>query len=554
MTRDAHSVDAELRALYAALPVGVAFLSPELRYLRVNETLARLNGRSVEEHIGASIEEILGEAAAIGRPDLVRVAETREPREFPATVIPLPTEPGKTVTLEAVYFPVAEPDGRLLGVGGVVVDVTRQAQLLEEAERGRTRIAFLAAAGARMAESMEWEATLRAIVRSAVPGIADWASLSVVEDRGALRVAAVAHSDPERERVAWELVERYPAVAGESRMAGAIESGEMMVVEDVPPEMLAAAAQDDEHLRLLEQIGVRHAVIAPLRAPTGPIGALTFVLGESGRRFEPEDLTLVRSLATRATLHLQNARLYRERSHVAATLQASLRPGALPAIPGIDLAAAYRPAGDESGAGGDFYDVFAAGDGGCTAIVGDVSGKGPEAAAITATARHTLHAVSMLEDAPGVHLACLNAALRSDAIDRFCTAFCARIRPRAGGLGLRYSSAGHPPPLVMRADGSIEELEGGRGPLAGAMSGAVFPEAEDRLAPGDLLLLYTDGVTEIHTADMRRGEAELRKTLESVRGASAREVVTAIEERVVALQDGSPRDDIALVALRVSTA
>jgi serine phosphatase RsbU (regulator of sigma subunit)/PAS domain-containing protein len=562
LTRGARFVDAELRTLYSALPVGVAFLSPDLRYQRVNATLAGLNGRSVEDHLGASIEDILGEAAAMVRPALERVAETREPLSFEATDIPLPAEPGRTATLEAVYFPVSEPDGRLLGVGGVVVDVTRrhtlereQARLLEEAERGRKRIAFLADAGARMAESVEWEATLRAIVRSAVPDIADWASLSVVEDGGELRVAAVAHSEPERERVAWQLVERYPAVAGPSRVTGALETGEMVLVEDVTPEMLAAAAHDDEHLGLLEQIGVRHAVIAPLQGPSGPIGALTFVLGESGRRFEPEDLTMVRSLATRAALHLQNARLYRERSHVAETLEASLRPRGLPAIPGVEIAAAYRPAGDQSGAGGDFYDVFAGGDGACTAIVGDVSGKGPEAAAITATARHTLRAVSMLEESPSVNLVCLNAALRSDAgADRFCTAVYARIWPGDGGLEVRYASAGHPPPLVLRAEGRIDELSGGRGPLAGATGGATYAEAEDHLSPGDVLLLYTDGVTEIATDDMRRGETELRATLDSLRGVSAAELVTAIEERVVALQDGRPRDDIALVALRVPPA
>jgi PAS domain S-box-containing protein len=557
VTRGARFVDAELRALYSALPVGVAFLSPELRYLRVNETLAQLNGRSAEEHLGASLEDILGEAAGLVRPALERVAEEREPLQFEADV-PLPAEPGKVARLEAVYFPVVGPDDRLLGVGGVVVDVTRrhslereQARLLEEAERGRKRIAFLADAGTRMAASVEWEATLRAVVRSAVPDIADWASLTVVEDGGERRVAAVAHADPERERLAWQLVERYPRSEGEDQTAVAIETGETIVIEDVTSEMLAAAALDDDHLRLLEALDLRHVVITPLRAPTGPIGALTFVLGESGRRFEAEDLTLIRSLASRAALHLQNARLYRERSHVAETLQASLRPRALPAVPGVDLAAAYRPAGDESGAGGDFYDVFTTGDGALTAIVGDVSGKGPEAAAITATARHTLHAVSMLDEAPAVNLTCLNAALRSDAANRFCTAFYVGVRPGRGGLELRYASAGHPPPLVVRADGRIEELEGGRGPLAGATSDAEYPEGADHLGPGEVLLLYTDGVTEISTDDMRRGEAELRTTLESLQGATATEVVAAVEERVVALQDGTPRDDIALVALRV---
>jgi serine phosphatase RsbU (regulator of sigma subunit) len=472
-------------------------------------------------------------------------------------------------------------EGALLGVGGVVSDVTHrrrlereQTRLLreaegavhhaetaraeaedarEEAERGRQRIAFLAQAGGRMAESVEWEPTLRAIVRSAVPMVADWCSLTLSEPRGTLRVAAVAHTDPARERLAWELVEAYPEpLDAPGGTAAVIRSGEMSVIEDVPPAAVDAAAVDARHRELLRSLNLRHVAIVPLKAPGEVIGALSFVMGDSGRRFAPEDLTLLRSLAARAQLHLQNARLYAERSHVAATLQAGLRPGALPRIPGVEVAARFLPAGDENGVGGDFLDVFPTGEHAWTVIVGDVSGKGPEAAAVTAAARHTQRAVSMLDDRPQANLCMLNRALReTGARGTYCTVLYGRICPGEDGLALRYSNAGHPPPLRVRPDGTVDELDGGRGPLAGATEDAQFVEATARLAPGDLLLLYTDGVTEVCTDDLALGERALRGVLQQTAGSSAEDVVAAVERRALELQRDARRDDIALVAIRV---
>jgi PAS domain S-box-containing protein len=558
-------IDAELRALYGALPVGVAFLSPDLRYQRVNETLARMNGRPVEDHLGASIDEILGERAELARQPLQEVLARREPRRMEVEIA-VPGEAGALRTLEATYFPVVAPDGALLGVGGVVSDVTERRELeraqsrllrdaeaaLQRAEQGRQRIAFLADAGTKMAESVEWEPTLRAIVRSAVPTMADWCSLTLLDRGGTLRVAAVAHTDPERERLAWEIVDEYPEPRDSpGGTAAVIRSGEMSVIEDVPAGAVDAVARDERHRELLESLNVRHAAIVPLKAPGGVIGALSFVMGDSGRRFAPEDLTLIRSLAARAQLHLQNARLYAERSHVAATLQAGLRPGALPDIPGVEVAVRFLPAGDENGVGGDFLDVFASGEDAWAVIVGDVSGKGPEAAAVTATARHTLRAISMLDDRPHANLSMLNRALReADGRGNYCTVFYGRIRPADGGVAIRYSNAGHLPPLLVRADGRIAELQGGRGPLAGATADAQFDEAAAQLAPGDLLLLYTDGVTEVCTDDLALGERELRATLQRAAGATAEEVVAAVERRALELQGPTRRDDIALVAIR----
>ena len=580
--RRAAAVDAQLHALVDASPLGVAFLDLELRYRRINDTLARMNGRPALDHLGLTPVEVLGEAAAPLMEPLGQVVDAQEPLELEFT------DPRTGRAYAAVYFPVVE-GGRPVGVGGVVRDVTAQHDLAEEqsrllrdaltaraqseaaqiraeaaredaelqrreAERGRERISFLVRAGREMARSLDWEATLRAVVRSAVPAVADWCSVTMVEPHG-LRTVAIAHSDPEREALAWELLERYPIdPAAPSGTAEVVRTGEIELMEDVSPEMIDAAAIDDEHRRLLRNLNVQHSVVAPVRTPAGVIGTLTFVLGDSGRRFSEQDVALISSLATRAALHIQNARLYAERTHIARTLQAGLRPRALPEVPGAELAARFLAAGDENDVGGDFYDVFLSGDGVWTAIVGDVSGKGPEAAAVTALARHTLRTASMLHDDPAANLALLDRVMSGDPdIQDFCTVFYARMCPGADGtLDLRFASGGHLPPLLLRTDGTVEALDGGRGPLVGGSTGGEFTESTVTMGEGDLLLVYTDGVTEIRVSDAGFGERELRDVLSRQAGKPADEVVEAVLHHAVELQSGSPRDDIALLAIRAT--
>lgn len=582
---DGRDVDAELRALYQALPLGVGFVDPQLRYLRVNDALARYNGLAPEEHIGRSVTEVVGDRGPAVAEAMRSVITTRDPVVLEMTV-ELPGEE-QPVTIEAYYFPVHTAEGRLLGVGGVARDVSRQRELEQartallreavtaradaesaqeqadqarrEAEAARAaaevaeaRIALLAEAGRRMAESIDWESTLQAVVHSAVPAVADWVALTIVEPSGALRVVAVGHADPERERLAWEFVERYTPESFRGA-AEVIRTGRPRVVEDVAPETIRGVARGQEHLRLLENLNIRHYAVAPLTTHAGVIGALTFVLGDSDRRFAHEDLELITTLAARAGLHIQNARLYAERSHVADVLQASLRPRALPAIPGTEVAARFRPAGDQIEVGGDFYDVFPTSEETWAAIIGDVSGKGPEAAAVTALARHTLRAVSLLQSAPAVNLTLLNRAMNLDSVEpSLCTALFVRLCRTAAGLDVRFANAGHPPPLLLRADGTIEALSGGLGPLVGAFADASYPEEVAALGRGDLLLMYTDGVTEIRRDDPRLGERELRAVVGACAGASAEQVVAAVHDRAVELADGQPPDDIALLAVRVT--
>lgn len=561
--RDA-SMDAELRALYAALPVGVAFLSPELRYLRVNENIAQLNGRPADAHVGASLDEMLGPHAPVLRKILHQVMDTLAPVELQMSVV-LPNDPDDVHAMEGTHFPVLDAD-ELLGVGIIVRDVTlrhrlerEQAELLQEAltaraaaELGRERLAVLAKAGREMSESIDWETTLRAVVRSVVPGIADWALLTIRESSGRLRVHALAHTDPERERLARALFDRYKvAPEGPSSPIHALRTGEIQLLADIDRDAMRGAARDVTHLRLLENLNVRHVVHAPLISPDGAIGALSLVLGDSDRHFTDDDVQLIRSLAARAALHIENARLSTERSEIARTLQSSLLPRALPDVPGAELAARFQPAGDQNTVGGDFYDVFSAGPEVWTAIIGDVSGKGAPAAALTAHARYTLRASARVYDDPAANLALLNATLYEDtAPEEYCSAVHARFHAVGGGLEVRLANGGHLPPLVVRLDGNVEAVETGRGPLVGAFPDSRFKETQLVLAPGELLLFYTDGVTEVRTSDPMLGERELHATVAAHAAAPLDALVDAVVQRAIELQDGRSRDDIAVLAVK----
>jgi serine phosphatase RsbU (regulator of sigma subunit) len=257
-------------------------------------------------------------------------------------------------------------------------------------------------------------------------------------------------------------------------------------------------------------------------------------------------------LARRAGVAIDNARLYTERTRIAHTLQARLLPERLPAIPGLRLAARYRAAGELNEVGGDFYDVFALGEREWALLVGDVSGKGADGAAVTALARYTLRAAALDAGPPSRALLRLNAAMLAEAtLSEFVTVALAYVAPHEdGGVRVRLALGGHPPPMVLRADGRVEELTG-FGAVLGVVADPELPDTEAVLRPGDTLVMYTDGVTEAGPRAAPLGEDGLARLLSSYAGAGPEALVRAVEEAAVAAQPGEPRDDIALLAFAV---
>ena len=284
-------------------------------------------------------------------------------------------------------------DGTLKLVVNVIEDIT-------EVKRAELAQRMLARAGELLSSSLDYERTLQQVAELAVPQLADWCTVSMPDPHGFVRAVAVAHVDPEKVAFARRIGERYPTRADAPTGAAQIlRDGRSQLVNDIPPEMLAAAAQDEEHLELITAVGLQAGLAVPMTAGGRIIGVLSLVSAESGRRFTDADVTLAEELARRAGTAVENARLYTERSNIARTLQTSLLPRSLPPMPGWTAATLYRPAGDENWVGGDFYDAIAV-DGGWLAIVGDVAGRGAPAAALTGLARHTLRTAATLLDEP----------------------------------------------------------------------------------------------------------------------------------------------------------
>ncbi len=238
---------------------------------------------------------------------------------------------------------------------------------------------------------------------------------------------------------------------------------------------------------------------------------------------------------------------------VAQTLQDSLLPKGDPHIDGVELGKEFRTAGEGFDVGGDFYDVFPMKDGTWGVAVGDVCGKGPTAASLTGAARHTIRAGAMVGESPSGILRLVNdAILHESPEERFCTALVANLRPReGGGLEVRAASGGHPPALILRADGAIEEIAM-PGTLLGLFEDPQLHEASFGLAPGDTMILYTDGVTDEQFEGEEFGEVRLYDLVRACAGCSPAELARRIVDEVVAFNAGPPRDDIAVIALRAT--
>jgi PAS domain S-box-containing protein len=427
----------------------------------------------------------------------------------------------------------------------MALDNARLHAQLKEAERAER---FLGEASKILADSLDYEETLRRVAGLAVPEVADWCAVDLVDGRGGLRRMALEHVDPDLVALAMDIERRYPPdTESPEGVAQVIRSGRSQVFPHIDEAMLRSGAEDEEHFEALRRLGLASAMIVPMGARGRALGAITFVAGPTRRRFRAEDLILGEELGRTAGVAVDNARLYRERSEIAHTLQQSLLPPQLPEVPGVEVAARYRPAGEGIDVGGDFYDLFSL-DGAWGLLIGDVCGKGPEAAALTALTRYTIRAAASGREHPSQVLATLNEAILRQRDDgRFCTAIFGRldVSPR---LRLRIANGGHPPGFRRRAGGDIETLPA-TGDLLGVYSDPRLVDHDVELDPGDTLVFYTDGVTEAQAPDRILQSGHLAEVLAKHGDAPPAQLVELIEATAVGQREA--RDDIALLVLRV---
>jgi serine phosphatase RsbU (regulator of sigma subunit)/PAS domain-containing protein len=435
------------------------------------------------------------------------------------------------------------------GAGGPALSIVL-VEDVTEVKRHERRERLLSEAGRLLGASLGYRESVRALGEVLVPDLADWFLVDVVDERGAVRPAATAAADPgARETLRRLREERPPDQAASLGAAEAIRAGVPALHRDVGAQTLAAWAAGAD-LDALRDLGPRSAIVVPMLRRARAVGALTLVAAESGRSFDDHDLALAGELAERIATAVDNARLYAERSRIARALQESLLPPSLPEPPGIEAAARFRAAGAGSEVGGDFYDLFQSGTGRWSVVMGDVCGKGADAAAITALARYTLRTAAMTASRPSDVLGTLNRAmLRQSRDEQFCTVAFATLRPHGPAASVTVASGGHPLPLLLRADGEVVRV-GTPGTLLGVVEDPELDDEEVRLAPGDCLVFYTDGVTEANAPEQIVAPAELTAALRACAGLDAATITERLE-RLTEAPGREPRDDVAILALRL---
>lgn len=419
--------------------------------------------------------------------------------------------------------------------------VNRRFQVLDE-------IAGIADGGGSLEE------TLAALAAVIVPELGDFCTIDLIEE-GRVRRAATRVSGPDCEEIERKLAQRTPAL--QERIAGAANRRRQKPVlfEYVGEAELRDVAMDEQDFEFLRSMRIRSGITVELRARGRPTGLLTYGISHSGRHLRDSDVHFASVLAGRVALALDNAGLFshlerseRERAEIAETLQRGLLPPPLPHIPGWSLAATYRPAGAENEIGGDFYDAFRI-VGGWMVVIGDVTGRGAHAAAVTAHARYSLRTAAALTGDPVVALRALNRELMARSDTALCSVVAIAVSEDPHEP-VKLTVAGHPPPLLVAGDTVTEVSE--TGPVLGAFAEEQWTIEEVTVGPDRQLVVVTDGVTDAVGHGERFGEERLREQLGGL--SSPARAAQRIEGALHEFTGGTLDDDAAIVAIGPASA
>jgi PAS domain S-box-containing protein len=527
-------LERRLGALVDAMDDAVTVRDAAGRILLANRAAVALLGVETVQELQALGMAGLFERYAVYRPD--GTAVTADAHDVSGLLRRIDRRTGEQRWLLSRQSVLTGEDGAEL-----LVNVTQDVTAGHRAAQGQR---LLVEAGRLLSEASDLEGALQAVVELTVPALADWCGIDVPGPGGWLRQVAVAHADPARVEIARRLRKRHPIhIDDDQAPALVLRTGESRRIDGVTAGMVRDAALDPDHRELLEGLGLSALLIVPLSTGDAVLGTLSLISSEPHRRFDDADEEVARALARRIGDALRNDRLLRDRTEIAHVLSAGLRPDPSPILPGCEVAAVYQPAGRDVEAGGDFYDVIDA-PSGSIVVMGDVVGKGAQAAALSAVSRVTLRTAGRLTGDPHAALDELNHALRRRGRMSLCTVAAVALPSELPGSA-RILLAGHPPPLLVRA-GAVTPL-GRPGPLLGAVEVADWPATEVELAPDDVLILYTDGVLDaVLPGGERYGEARLHALAERA-GVDVAGFAAAFG---AGLGDLRLRDDVALVAIR----
>ncbi|WP_084964801.1 SpoIIE family protein phosphatase [Thermoactinospora rubra] len=412
------------------------------------------------------------------------------------------------------------------------------------------RLALLAETTTTLTSSLDVDETVRQLVRLVVPLLADWAVVDLLTEEGGVSRVAVVHYEHGTLVHRSDLEGPMPPVPQESSMplSRALRgvTAALAGPQDYqgPPDSGVAVIQRE----LFAATGIHSATIVPIRGVREVVGAMTLGRAEWPGAFTTTDLLLVEDIARRAGLALDNARLYERQRRVAETMQRHLLPQ-LPDVPGLEMSARYVPAPHASQVGGDWYDSFVLSDGATGVVIGDVVGHDLEAASGMAQVCNMLRAYAgEIEEPPSKIVERLDEAVARMAQATMATVVFARVEPTDKGWRLRWTNAGHPPPLLVERDGRTRFLDGVSDLLLGT---GILSSREDAVAdlpPQSTLLLYTDGLIESPSRTLDEGLARLRRYAASV----AHRSLSALCDVLLAhVRPADNDDDVALLALRV---
>ena len=556
--------DAEIRDR-AVVAAGLSFTIsdprlPDNPLVFVNPAFERTTGYSREEVEGTNCRFLQGPATDPAAVQAVRDALAAEEH---ATVTLLNyRKDGSAFWNELSLSPVYDASGTLSHYVGIQSDVTtrvaveheRERHLAaeraarSEAERAQRRLALLAEATSMLAATLDVDESLDRLTSLVVPLMADWCTVHLLTPEGRVQRVAARHRDADREPLLRRLEELQPeGLTSRSRTAGVLGGGPPVLVDHIDDAVLVNGIDDPELLETYRALGLRSAMVVPLRARRQVLGALSLFADGSGRTFDDDDLATAADLARRAALTVDNARLYQREHEVAEQLQRSLLPQ-LPAVPGLDRAARYLPGSTAAQVGGDWYDLFRLPDGPVGLAIGDVMGHDMAAAASMGQLRSVLQSYAWQGSEPDVVLDRLDQLVQGLDMAQLATCLYGRLElPTADGPGrLRVANAGHLPLALRSPDGTVRLVATEPALLVGAALGTDRTTVEEPVEPGSVLVLYTDGLVEHRGRSLDEGLAALQVAL-----SSAPDDAERICDHLLAELAGDLEDDVALLVVRV---
>ena len=431
--------------------------------------------------------------------------------------------------------------------------VLEREQAVSEADAASARLTLLGEMTRALVSTLDVDEALDRLARLVVPRVADWAAVTLLDSESRLRHSVARHRDPDQA----EAVERFARVhtrdlTEESRSVRVARGGEPVLIPHVDLEAVAAGTTNPEVVALLAEMGLASLVVVPLQGRQEVLGVLVLAGGPDREPFDERDLQMATEIGQRAGLVVDNARLYERQRQAAEVLQRSLLTR-LPEPADLEIVARYLPSAQEAQVGGDWYDAFVQPNGATVLAIGDVMGHDMSAAAAMGQVRNILRGVGYdSDDSPAGLLRRVDAAIRGLAVDTLATAVVARLEDPVGlgngGRVLRWSNAGHPPPLLFRADGTVSTLSEFGDLLLGLEPGSGREDHIARLEPGDTLLLYTDGLVERRDSPLEHGLARLRQAVAALAG---KPLPLFCDELLARVLPAAREDDVALVAVRV---